>query len=298
MSFTPDGTNSPLYTGSQEGGPFPSNGEVFDGDAGAQHLKKLTEAVDAIIRRLGLTADADGVAWSGFNTVAERFNNLPGASTDHGALTGLGDDDHTQYHNDARGDARYYTQTQLNTGQLDSRYFAETEHVDTSTGVPDAGKPIKLTAGGIVNSNMLGTRTSELFFPVQTDGNTGDYRRNRVGANGSYQFTFAVPDDFDSVQNILLIGIPNGAVSGTADLSSSYGNRGSGQSATNHQETNLGVSWVGTSGNLTEFSLLSVFSVLDNRDMCGITVDHNSLGAAIDYLGIILRYNARIGFPA
>lgn len=30
----------------------------------------------------------------------------PGA-TDHGALTGLADDDHTQYHNDARGDARY-----------------------------------------------------------------------------------------------------------------------------------------------------------------------------------------------
>jgi hypothetical protein len=27
--------------------------------------------------------------------------------TDHGALTGLSDDDHAQYHNDARGDARY-----------------------------------------------------------------------------------------------------------------------------------------------------------------------------------------------
>lgn len=27
--------------------------------------------------------------------------------TDHGALTGLADDDHSQYHNDARGDARY-----------------------------------------------------------------------------------------------------------------------------------------------------------------------------------------------
>jgi hypothetical protein len=26
--------------------------------------------------------------------------------TDHGALTGLADDDHSQYHNDARGDAR------------------------------------------------------------------------------------------------------------------------------------------------------------------------------------------------
>lgn len=34
--------------------------------------------------------------------------------TDHGALTGLSDDDHSQYHNDARGDARYYTQSQVN----------------------------------------------------------------------------------------------------------------------------------------------------------------------------------------
>jgi hypothetical protein len=30
-----------------------------------------------------------------------------GGVTDHGALTGLSDDDHTQYHTDARGDARY-----------------------------------------------------------------------------------------------------------------------------------------------------------------------------------------------
>lgn len=30
-----------------------------------------------------------------------------GGVTDHGALTGLADDDHTQYHTDARGDARY-----------------------------------------------------------------------------------------------------------------------------------------------------------------------------------------------
>lgn len=49
-----------------------------------------------------------------------------GGVTDHGALTGLADDDHTQYHNDARGDARYValtsgssqiiTQTGLNSG--------------------------------------------------------------------------------------------------------------------------------------------------------------------------------------
>jgi hypothetical protein len=34
-------------------------------------------------------------------------------SSDHGALTGLEDDDHPHYHNDARGDARYYTKSQV-----------------------------------------------------------------------------------------------------------------------------------------------------------------------------------------
>lgn len=35
-----------------------------------------------------------------------------GGVTDHGALTGLADDDHSQYLNQARGDARYYTEAE------------------------------------------------------------------------------------------------------------------------------------------------------------------------------------------
>ena len=64
---------------------------------------------------------------------------LPGI-TDHGVLNGLGDDDHSHYHNDARGDARY---------------FREDEHLDTSAGAGDAGKPIKLDAAGHVDESML-----------------------------------------------------------------------------------------------------------------------------------------------
>jgi len=45
----------------------------------------------------------------------------------HSNLGGLGNDDHTQYHNDTRGDARYYTKTLLDGGQLDNRYYTETE---------------------------------------------------------------------------------------------------------------------------------------------------------------------------
>ena len=38
---------------------------------------------------------------------ALRLAMAAAAVTDHGALTGLADDDHSQYHNDARGDLRY-----------------------------------------------------------------------------------------------------------------------------------------------------------------------------------------------
>ena len=37
----------------------------------------------------------------------------PSGVTEHGALSGLADDDHTQYHNDSRGDSRYYTKSQV-----------------------------------------------------------------------------------------------------------------------------------------------------------------------------------------
>lgn len=39
-------------------------------------------------------------------------NPPSGGTSDHGALDGLSDDDHTQYHTDARGDVRYYTKSQ------------------------------------------------------------------------------------------------------------------------------------------------------------------------------------------
>ncbi len=64
---------------------------------------------------------------------------LPGV-TDHGELNGLGDDDHSQYHNDARGDARY---------------FREDEHIVTSAGAGDSGKPIVLDGDGQIDASML-----------------------------------------------------------------------------------------------------------------------------------------------
>jgi len=52
-------------------------------------------------------------------------------------------------------DTRYYTETELDAGQLDNRYFTETEHLTTSAGGGDSGKPIKLDADGNVDATMI-----------------------------------------------------------------------------------------------------------------------------------------------
>ena len=77
-----------------------------------------------------------------------------GSTIDHGNLNGLGDDDHPQYLNTTRGDARYYTQTQLDGGVLDSRYYTESE-VDSLLN-NKADKVSGATAGNLASLDSNG----------------------------------------------------------------------------------------------------------------------------------------------
>ncbi|KKL65867.1 hypothetical protein LCGC14_2150690, partial [marine sediment metagenome] len=65
--------------------------------------------------------------WSASQIESRVVTATGSLTTDHGNLSGLTDDDHTQYHTDARGDARYYTEAELDAGQLDNRYHTEAE---------------------------------------------------------------------------------------------------------------------------------------------------------------------------
>ena len=105
-----------------------------------------------------ITAPANGevLTYNG----SEWVNAAPGGGvTDHGALTGLLDDDHPQYLNETRGDARYYTQTQLDGGQLDNRYYTETE-IDAQQLIQDNN--ISTNAGNIATNaaNILTNTTN------------------------------------------------------------------------------------------------------------------------------------------
>lgn len=112
----------------------------------------------------------NGSAWTNF-----------GASVDHGALAGLGDDDHTQYHNNTRGDARY---------------FQKTEFIATSAGAGDAGKPVKTGASGRLPTSLIDDDaiTFAKIQNITTDrllgrdtAATGDVEEIQIG--GGLEFT-------------------------------------------------------------------------------------------------------------
>jgi hypothetical protein len=89
---------------------------VVPSDHSTKHMNFTNESVNG-----NITFSADGTGGSVQFTAVDDIDftstggeiklngtvNLGSATVDHGALSGLNDDDHTQYHTDARGDARY-----------------------------------------------------------------------------------------------------------------------------------------------------------------------------------------------
>ena len=102
-----------------------------------------------------------------------EVNELNLVGIDHGGLDGLLDDDHPQYLTPARGDARYYTQAQVDTisGTL---YDAIINHHDTFTGLLDT--------------------------PATYSGSEGKYLRVREDGNG-IEFS-EIKDEFNGKQAI------------------------------------------------------------------------------------------------
>lgn len=109
--------------------------------------------------------------------------------TDHGALTGLADDDHTQYHNDARGDARYTpiapTTLGINTtadttdrlsvvsAQTHLKHDATGNHllrINKEEGTDTAN--IRFQTSGVSHAEIGTLGSEDLKIRVSTDGST------------------------------------------------------------------------------------------------------------------------------
>ena len=70
--------------------------------------------------------------------------------SDHSSLTNLTADDHIQYHTDTRGDVRYYTKALLDGGQLDDRYYTESE-IDSSLALKANDADVIKPSNNIIN---------------------------------------------------------------------------------------------------------------------------------------------------
>lgn len=85
--------------------PNLSNPAASDARTGhADQHANANDEIEAIAAAVGVTGS---VVAGTVHYRLEALEQAPAGVTDHGALTGLADDDHAQYHTDARGDARY-----------------------------------------------------------------------------------------------------------------------------------------------------------------------------------------------
>lgn len=166
-----------------------------------------------------LTGNIEFVGGTGIMIVADDTtdtvtitNTSPGGGADHGSLVGLGDDDHTQYHNDARGDVRYYTQTQLDADQLTQYLLVDGTRAMTGE-----------LAMGNNKITGLGTPTAT------TDAATKDYVDTEVGgagdffADGSVPMTGNLDMDSNAIVDCSLVQTGQINLSGTNNLVSSAG---------------------------------------------------------------------------
>ncbi len=79
-----------------------------------------------------------------------------GGVTDHGALSGLLDDDHPQYHNDARGDFRYYLKAAVDSAiasavaaaSVEDRKRANHSGTQTASSISDFNAAVAAAGGG------------------------------------------------------------------------------------------------------------------------------------------------------
>ncbi len=125
-----------------------------------------------------------------------------GGVTDHGALTGLGDDDHTQYHTDARGDVRYYLKA-----TVDAALAAKADDADLTAHVGDTGNPHSVTKtqvglGSVDNVSAANLRDRATHTGTQSADTLTDGTTNKA---------------FLATERTKLSGIATGATANSSD---------------------------------------------------------------------------------
>jgi hypothetical protein len=111
-----------------------SGGGIKAGAVGTSHLQDATVST---VKLATSNPAQNGYVLSYNGSSLQWITNTAGV-TDHGNLTGLSDDDHPQYLNITRGDARYYTQAQITTSLSGKANTTHTHTISDTTGLQTA----------------------------------------------------------------------------------------------------------------------------------------------------------------
>lgn len=129
-----------------------------------------------------------------------QLTNLPAVVTDHGALTGLADDDHTQYHTDARGDARYAPLAKgVTNGDSHDHNGGDGAQIAYAnlSGLPSLGTAAAANTGDFESAGAVSTHNA-----VTT-------------AHGISSFGSTLVDDADAATARATLGVPSGSGTST-----------------------------------------------------------------------------------
>ena len=180
----------------------PTNYTAADPAIVADHLAGIDAALASSAYTNEMAQDAVGGILTDSASVDFTYND--GANTitatviqsgvDHGSISGLGDDDHSQYHNDARGDARYYQKS---------------EFVTTST----AGAPVKLDGAGKIAIAQLPSAIMTYEGVFDASGTPASPLLNGDGAaNTGMVYRASVAGSYDFGAGAIAFGIGDYAI--------------------------------------------------------------------------------------
>ncbi len=236
-SDVPEGTNL-YYTQSRFDTAF-SNKDTDDLTEGVVNFWYTNERVDD--RVAALVTDTSSVAWT-YNDVAGTLEaNVTATGVDHGSLSGLSDDDHTQYHNDARADTWLGTKSTTDLSEGTNLYYTQSRF-DTAFG---AKSTTDLSEG--TNLYYTQARFDSAFTAKDTDdlseGTTNLYFTNervddRVDAliQNSSTITWTYNDGANTLTgSVVATGIDHGSLSGLAD-----------DDHTQYHTDSRALTWIGT----------------------------------------------------
>jgi hypothetical protein len=148
-----------------------------------------------------------------------------------------------------------------------------------------------------VGSDIVGAAPSAVghrFTPVAPDNNRGEFPVANVTTNGEVRFVFHIPDDFGNIIGAFVLGIPATGAPGAGkdiDIFSNYGQMGTEQYNTHASSNTVATYTVGAVGLLWQLDISGILSSISPDDVVGIRVKHNTIGGAIDYIGVHLDYN-------